>query len=125
MAQLAEVHGFNWLAQCSDGEWWMFHNKPYFHEQTGNWDVKNFEDGYPIDIFRENWPQYFKKPKADSNITIRVNRHIKAAIKAAAARRGLSITAYMLLLATGSAEFSLNVYFSKQIFEVEKLLANE
>lgn len=46
--------------------------------------------------------------KSDSNITIRVNRHIKAAIKAAAARRGLSITAFMLLLATGSAEFSLN-----------------
>lgn len=45
--------------------------------------------------------------KSDSNITIRVNKHIKAAIKAAAARRGLSITAFMLLLATGSTEFSL------------------
>ena len=46
--------------------------------------------------------------KSDSNITIRVNKRIKAAIKQAAAQRGLSITAYMLWLATGPAEFSLN-----------------
>ena len=46
--------------------------------------------------------------KSDSNITIRVNKRIKAAIKQAAAQRGLSITAYMLWLATGTAEFSLN-----------------
>lgn len=59
-------------------------------------------------LFEQN--KFFMKAqlmKSDSNITIRVNKEVKQAIKRAAAQRGVSITAYLLWLATGTAEFSL------------------
>lgn len=119
MAQLAAIQGLDWLVQFSDGNWWMFSNKPDFNKQTGQWWPKNHDDGFRVEWYRENFPEYFKKPKLDSHITIRVNKHIKAAIKTAATNRGLSITDYLLSLVGNTVDFS------KQIFEVQKILTND
>jgi predicted HicB family RNase H-like nuclease len=45
-----------------------------------------------------------QKMYSDTNITIRVNKEVKRAIKQEAARRGVSLTAYLVFLATAAID---------------------
>lgn len=113
LAKLAAPYYFKWIAQNKDGEWWAFYDIPYF--DRGYWlEKSDMQPCAPICKL-----DGYNKPKADSHITIRVNRYIKAAIKAAAARQGLSITDYLLSVVGGTVDYS------KQVYEVTKLLTDD
>ena len=113
LAKLAAPYHFKWIAQNKDGEWWAFYDMPYFDK--GHWlEKSDIQPCAPICKL-----DGYNKPKADDYITIRVNSYIKAAIKAAAARQGLSITEYLLSVVGNTVDYS------KQVYEISKILTND